>query len=212
MEVVEFKEDTRFGVLSWAERILLSGGIVVAPTDTVYGILANAGDEIAVGKIFKIKNRPEQKALPVFVKDIAAARKLVYISDSKTKFLEKVWPGPVTVIFHHKEKLPAVLTGGEFSLGIRIPDSFFLQNLLDRLPFPLAQTSANVFGKAPAQNLEEIKEYFAGKEIEPDLIIDGGIIKGQPSVVIDFTRDKPLVLRTGVLSPAELDDLLKFIG
>lgn len=205
-------ENTRFGVLSLAERTLLSGGIVIAPTDTVYGILGNASDEEAVKKIFALKQRPEEKALPIFVKDIAAARKLVYISDAKTKFLEKIWPGPVTVVFHHKGKLPPVLTGGLPTIGIRIPDHPFLSHLLSKFSSPLAQTSANIFGKPPAKDLDEIKEYFIGNETEPDLIIDGGIINGQPSVVIDFTRDKPLVLRTGVLSPAELDDLLKFIG
>ena len=204
-------ENTRFGVLSWAERILLSGDMVVSPTDTVYGILGDATDETVIQKIFKLKNRPEEKALPIFVKDIATARKFAYISDLKARFLEKVWPGPVTIIFHHKEKLPSSLTGGASTTGIRIPDNLFLQTLLGKLSFPLVQTSANIAGKPPAQNLEEIKEYFAGKEIEPNLIVDGGVLKGQPSVVIDFTRDKPLVLRTGILSLAELDDLFKFM-
>lgn len=205
------KEDTRFGVLSWAERILLSGGIVVAPTDTVYGVLGDATNETTIKKIFSLKGRPEKKALPIFVKDIAAARKLVYISDLKAKFLEKIWPGPVTVIFHHKEKLPPCLTGGAFSLGIRIPDNHFLRTLLEKLSFPLVQTSANLFGKTPAKNLDELKRYFGGRDLEPELIVDGGMIKNQPSVVIDFTRDRPLILRSGVLSPAELDQLLNYV-
>lgn len=211
MEIVELKEDTRFGVLLRAERILLSGGILVAPTDTVYGILGDATSEAVIQKIFSLKNRPEEKALPIFVKDVVTARKLAYISDSKAKFLEKVWPGPVTMVFDHKEKLPLNLTGGAFSLGLRIPDNAFLRTLLGKLPFPLVQTSANISNKTPAQNLDEIKEYLAGKEIEPDLVIDGGIVKNQPSVVIDFTRDNPMILRTGVLSPAELDDLFRFM-
>jgi len=204
-------EDTRFGVLSLAERTLLSGGIVISPTDTVYGILGDATDEETIKKIFILKKRPEEKALPIFVKDIAAARRLAYISDAKTKFLEKVWPGPVTVVFHHKEKLSPSLTGGSFTIGIRIPDNPFLQTLLGKLPFPLVQTSANIAGKPPAQNLEELKEYFMDKEVGPDLIVDGGVLKGQSSVVVDFTQDKPLVLRTGILSPAELDQLLNYV-
>lgn len=211
MEIVKLSEDTRFGVLSLAERTLLSGGAVIAPTDTVYGILGDASDEEAIKKVFALKKRPEEKALPIFVKDIAMARKLAYISDAKTKFLEKVWPGPVTVVFHHKGKLPAILTGGLPTIGIRIPDHPFLSSLLSKFSSPLAQTSANIFGKPPAQNLEEIKTYFAGKEVEPDLVIDWGAIKGRPSVVIDFTRDRPLVLRTGILSPVELDDIFKFM-
>ena len=204
-------EDTRFGVLSWAERTLLSGGVIISPTDTVYGILGNAADEEAVKKVFALKQRPEEKALPIFVKDIATARKIAYISDAKTKFLEKVWPGPVTVVFHHKGKLPPVLTGGAHTLGVRIPDHPFLLQLLAKFSFPLVQTSANISGEPPAQNLEELKEYFAGKENEPDLIVDAGELGEKSSVVIDFTKDRPLVLRTGVLSPAELDQLLNYV-
>lgn len=212
MDILELSENTRFGVLSLAERTLLSGGVVIAPTDTVYGILGNAADEEAIKKIFALKQRPEEKVFPIFVKDIAVARKLAYISDAKTKFLDKIWPGPVTVVFHHKGKLPEVLTGGVSTIGIRIPDYPFLSHLLSKFSSPLAQTSANIFGKPPAKDLDEIKEYFIGNEIKPDLIIDGGTINGQSSVVIDFTRDRPFVLRTGVLGPAELDDLLKFMG
>lgn len=211
MEVLKLNKDTRFGALSLAERTLLSGGIVISPTDTVYGILGNAAEEEAIKKIFALKKRPGEKALPIFVKDIAAARKLVYIADAKTKLLEKVWPGPVIVIFHHKEKLPSVLTGGSSSLGIRIPNHPFLLQLLGKLPFSLAQTSANIAGAPPAKNVDEVKNYFSGSEIGPDLIVDGGEINNQPSVVIDFTRDKPLVLRTGILNPVELDDLFKFM-
>ncbi len=211
MEILKFSEDTRFGVLSIAERILLSGGIIVAPTDTVYGILGNASAEAVVRKIFSLKKRQPEKAFPIFVKGIAVARKLAYISDSKTKFLEKVWPGPVTVVLHHKDKLPPVLTGGSPTIGIRIPDHDFLLKLLAKLPFPLVQTSANISGKPAAKNLSEIKNYFAAELIVPDLIIDAGEISSSQSVVIDLTGGRPLVLRTGILSPVELDDLFKFM-
>lgn len=211
MEVVKLNEDTRFGVLSLAERILLSGGVVIAPTDTVYGILGNASDEETIKKIFALKQRPEEKAIPIFVKDIPTARKLAYISDAKTKFLEKIWPGPVTVIFHHKGKLPAILTGGLPTIGIRIPDHPFLSHLLSKFSSPLAQTSANIFGKPPAKNLDEIKNYFAESETKPDLVIDAGELGDKSSVVIDFTNDRPLVLRTGVLSPSELDQLFNYV-
>lgn len=211
MEIVTLSDDTRFGVLSLTERTLLSGGIVISPTDTVYGILGDATDEEAIKKIFALKKRLKEKAFPIFVKDIAAARKLVYISDAKTKFLEKVWPGPVTVVLHHKDKLPPVLTGGSPTMGIRIPDHDFLLKLLVKLPFPLVQTSANISGKPAAKNLPEIKNYFATELMASDLIIDAGEINSSQSMVIDFTGDRPLVLRTGILSPVELDQLLNYV-
>lgn len=195
-------------VLSAAERTLRWGGTVVAPTDTVYGILGDATKAAAIKKIFGMKGRPREKALPVFVKDITAARKYAYISDVKAKFLEKVWPGSVTVVFQHKEKLPRILTGGLNTIGIRIPSNEFLLKLLSQLDFPLVQTSANVFGKSPARNVKEIKEYFGKSEVGPDLIIDGGELGGEPSVVIDFTVNEPIILRTGVISRAKLDALL----
>lgn len=211
MDIIKLSDGTYYGALSLVERTLLSGGIVISPTDTVYGILGNATNEEVVKKIFALKKRAEKKALPIFVKDIATVRKLAYISDVKTRFLEKVWPGPVTVIFHHKEKMSSVLTGGLSTLGTRIPDNPFLRQLLARLPFPLVQTSANISRSSPVKNLEEIKKCFGDKEMKPDLVIDGGELDGKSSVVIDFTGDRPLVLRTGILSPDELDELLSYV-
>lgn len=184
-----------------------SGGVVVGPTDTVYGIFANATDSKAIKKIFEMKGR-SQKPLLIFVRDIAMARWYAYISDIKAKFLEKVWPGAVTVIFHHKEKLPKILTGKSNTIGIRMPDHAFLSELLERLDFPLAQTSANASGKPVARNIREIKEYFKQQKIKPDLIIDGGELPDNPSTIIDLTRDKAAILRTGVVSKEELEKML----
>lgn len=191
---------------------LSSGGIVVFPTDTVYGIMGNASDEAAIEKIFSIKKRSPEKAFPVFVKNISEARKLAYISDAKARFLENVWPGPVTVVFHHKEKLPPILTGGADTLGIRIPNHPLLLTVLSRLDFPLVQTSANLSGFAAAKTAAEIANYFRDSEVRPDLIVDGGIVAGVSSTVIDFTGFSARVLRTGVTSKEKLEGLLRSLG
>jgi L-threonylcarbamoyladenylate synthase len=196
-------------ILFLAEKILTSGGVVIGPTDTVYGIFGKATDSRIIKKIFKMKGRHPEKAFPIFTKDIATARKLAYISDIKAKFLEKVWPGPVTVVFHHKEKLPQIITGGLSTIGIRIPNHQFLRELLKRLDFPLVQTSANVSGKPPAKNVEEVKEYFDKQKIRPDLIIDGGEIIGQASTVINFTGREPIILRFGAVTKEELERSLR---
>ena len=221
MKVVKLTKVDFHKILSIAERILKSGGVVIAPTDTVYGILGDATRPEVIKKIFEMKGRPREKALPIFIRDIAAARKYAYISDAKARFLEKVWPGPVTVVFQHKEKLPKILTGGLETIGIRIPNHQFLLELLYRLDFPLVQTSANISGQPPAKNLKEIKEYFDKNIItlrrehmrttRIDLVIDGGEILKQQSTAIDFTGKEPLILRTGVLSKAELDQLLSSV-
>lgn len=185
-----------------------SGGIVIMPTDTVYGILGDATNPETIKKIFSIKNRPEEKAFPVFVKDIAAARRYAYVSDFKARFLERVWPGPVTVVFQHKEKLPKNLTGGKDTIGLRITDHTFLRDLLERFKTPLAQTSANISSRPPAKNMKEINAYFRDAKIRPDLVIDGGNSEGKQSTVIDFTGSEPIILRTGPVSRADLDALL----
>jgi len=208
MKIIKFTKVTYNTILSQAERILRSGGIVIGPTDTVYGIFADATNEDMIKKIFKIKQRPEEKAFPIFVKDVAMARKYAYISDAKAKFLKKIWPGAVTVVFRHKEKLPQVLTGGLSTIGVRIPNHPFLLELLSRLSFPLAQTSANVSGRSPARNIQGLKSHNLTRLSLVRFVIDGGDLGGPVSTVIDFTGKDPLVLRSGLMTKQELDRIL----
>ncbi len=211
MNILKLREDTFSHAVSETERVLRSGGIIISPTDTVYGILGDATNESAVSKMFALKNRRLEKAFPVFVCDIAMARHYAYISDSKARFLQKVWPGPVTVVFHHKENLPNILTDGLDTIGLRIPHDPFLAELLKRTDAPIAQTSANISNKPPARNVTEIKDYFEKSETPLDLVIDGGELHGQPSTVVDFTGNEPLILRSGILTKHDFDLFLKMI-
>jgi L-threonylcarbamoyladenylate synthase len=208
MDVITFSQENRFAAILRSLEILRSGGTVVAPTDTVYGILCDAGNESAIRKIFAIKNRPGEKAFPVFVKDIAAARRIAYISDAKVRALGQIWPGPVTIVFHHKEKLPKVLTGGLDTIGIRVPHHPFLSELLNRFDGVLAQTSANLSGKPPAKNRADIEAYFHDAPQSPDLFIDAGEISGSASTVFDFTRAEPRILRMGIFGKEKLEQTL----
>ncbi len=208
MKIVKLTEESKEKTLSLAERILKNGAVIIGPSDTVYGLYADATDEKAVKKIFDIKKRAPEKALPIFVKDIAAARKLAYIDDRKAKFLEKVWPGAVTVVFQHKEKLPPVLTGGLQTIAIRIPDHQFLLQLLNRLDFPLAQSSANISGRVPIRSVEEMDSVELQKSKLVDLVIDFGELPQRASTVIDFTRNEPAILRVGIITKKELDEAL----
>lgn len=195
-------------VLAETEAMIRSGEVAAVPTDTVYGLVCDARNDGAVRRMFAIKKRPQEKAFPIFVKDIATARRYAYISDVKAKFLEKVWPGPVTVVFQHKEKLPPVLTGSKQTLGIRIPDHPFLLELLGCLDFPLAQTSANILDKPAAKTAAEAAQYFTDEKEQPDLVIDGGQVKGTSSTAVDFTGNQPIILRAGPVTKSDLDVLL----
>lgn len=207
MKVVKLSELSQATVVMAAVKVIQNGGIVIGPTDTVYGIFCDARNKDAVKEIFIMKERSKEKVLPIFVRDIKMARYFAYISDAKAKFLEKVWSGAVTVVFHHKDKLPHILTGNLDTIGMRIPNHIFLRELLSRLDCPVAQTSANISDALPARNVVEIRKYFSGAQIKPDLIIDAGEIEGKPSAVIDCSGVKPKILRTGILS---FDTLNKF--
>ena len=195
-------------VLADVEEVIRRGGIVIVSTDSVYGIVGDARSVHAIEKAFSIKQRPEEKAFPVFIGSIPDARRWAYVSDQKAAFLEHVWPGAITVVFQKKGELPALLSGGKDTLGLRMPDHPFLLRLLSFFDFPLFQTSANISSQEPARTPEDVLRYFGEDNSTIDLFIDAGPLIGNSSTVIDFTHDHPIILRSGRVSKAELDRLL----
>lgn len=170
--------------LSKAVEAIKSGKVLVCPTDTVYGLVCDAGNKKAVDKIYKIKKRPKNKLLPVFVKDIKMAKKFVKINSKQEKFLKKTWPGAVTAVLKKEE--PA----------IRIPNYKFVLELIERIGGPLTESSANISGKPASTKIKEVLRQFEGKKYQPDLVIDAGNLKpSRPSQVIDLTGPEPKVLR-----------------
>lgn len=189
--------------------IIKNGGLVVIPTDTVYGIVGNATQAKTVERLYALKARPKEKAFPLFVRDIAMARWFAYISDAKARFLEHVWPGAVTVIFHHKGKLPQQLTAGNNSIAIRVPNHPFVLGLLGRVNIPLMQSSANLSGMPPATCVQEIVAYFKKEKNKPNLIIDGGELSGVPSTIIDLTHNDPRIIRGDPMNKDTFEVLLE---
>ena len=208
MEFIRLQENNQEEVVERVVRALQGGKIVAVPTDTVYGFIADATNQEAIERMYALKDRTPEKAFPVFVRDIAMARWFAYVSDAKAKFLENVWPGPVTAIFHHKEKLPNMLTAGRDTIGMRVPNSSFLSALLDRINIPLAQGSANISGILPAMTAEGIITSFEARKQKPDVVIDGGKLSGMPSTIIDFTSQQPRIIRSGLVNKEELESLI----
>lgn len=194
MEVVKLQK-----ALNKATSALLAGKIVICPTDTVYGFLADASNKKAVEKIFKIKKRPRAKPLAVFVRDIKMVKQLAEIDERQEKTLKKYWPGKYTFVLKRKPcevgshtKLYGV---DKKTIALRIPKFKFLNDLLKKINKPLAQTSVNISGEPPLVKIEDIKEKFGMSDI-PMLIIDGGNLpKNKPSAIIDLTKDKIKILR-----------------
>ncbi|KKU85714.1 MAG: threonylcarbamoyl-AMP synthase [Candidatus Yanofskybacteria bacterium RIFCSPHIGHO2_01_FULL_44_22] len=206
-----------------AVAVLSSGGTIVYPTDTLYGLGANALDEEAVKKIYRIKNRSFSKPLPVIVKNMLWAKELAYIGASAENILEKIWPmvgsgnndgaftvGKVTVVLPKKEIVPSILTSGQRTIGIRIPDFIFLNKLLGRFGYPLTSTSVNISGEEPSNDINKIITLFEERDEKPDLIIDAGVLpKSEPSTILDLTHPRqPKILRVG---PSKPDQLLRLL-
>lgn len=191
--------------LEKVEAVIKKGGLVVIPTDTVYGIVGNATQAKTVERLYSLKMRPKEKAFPIFVRDITMARWFAYISDAKARFLERVWPGPLTVIFHHKEKLPSVLTAGHSTIALRISKAPLVSALLARMNIPLVQSSANISDLPSAQSSKDVIASFANQTQKPNLVVDGGEIMGIPSTIIDFTTNQPRLVRSGVMTKEDID-------
>ncbi len=180
------------GGVKIATDILQTGGVVICPTDTVYGFLADVQNKKAVGRIYKIKKRPKSKPLSLFVNDLKMAKDLAEIDERQEKILRKRWPGKYTFILKRKKgkKLYGV---DKNTLAIRIPKHAFLQKLLKKFNRPLVQTSVNISNEKPLNKISDIIKTFGGADI---LIIDGGDIKkGKASKIIDLTKNKNNVVR-----------------
>ena len=183
-----------------AIKALRLGMVLVCPTDTVYGLICDAANKKAVEKIYKIKKRPKNKLLPIFVKDIKMAKEFVEINPKQEKFLKKVWPGAVTVVIE-KNKSAFRMPNHKFVLNLvkhagPLAETSLVIDMIGRLGRPLAETSANISGQPATTKIKEVLKYFKGRKYGPDLIIDAGDLKpAKPSQVVDFTGSKPKVLR-----------------
>ena len=196
--------------LKEAVAILESSGVIVYPTDTLYGIGCNALDGKAVKRVFEIKKRSLSKPLPMITRNIKWAKELADIRKKDEKILNKVWPGKVTVILPKKEIVPDILTSNHQTVGMRVPDYPFIDRLLKLFGYPIVSTSANISGEGGTGNIDQIIKSFSGRLTQqPDLIIDVGILpKSEPSAILDLTGDKPKISRIGPSKPEEFLKLL----
>lgn len=170
-----------------AADILRKGGIVIYPTETVYGIGANIFSEDALRRVFVIKKRITDKPISVAVSSFKMMNDLVYIDERERGFIGRFLPGPVTVLLKKKKAVPDILTSGDL-VGIRYPDHKIAVELIELAGVPITSTSANISGEAPPTRVEEIK-------VNADYILDGGDCNGEPSTVVDLVNQK--VLREG---------------
>jgi L-threonylcarbamoyladenylate synthase len=180
-----------------AAEIIKSGGVVAFPTETVYGLGANAYDEQAVKKIFELKGRPQDNPLIVHI----SKKQDVYIVarevPEKAKVLiREFWPGPLTLVLPKNPSIPDIVTAGLDTVAVRMPDHPIALKLIRLSGVPIAAPSANISGKPSATQPEHIKKYFGEKVF----LIEGKVKIGIESTVLDLTEDVPKILRPGAIT------------
>lgn len=170
--------------LGRACEALTAGELVVYPTETVYGLGADALDPDAVERVFEAKNRSHSKPVSMALPDVDAAREYVRLTDREEEFADRFLPGPVTLVVERRSTVPDVLTAGRERVGIRIPDHEFARELARRVG-PVTATSANVSGAASARRVEEVDDRV--REFAT-VLVDGGETPGGGSTVVDVSR------------------------
>lgn len=206
-KIIKLKGEENFSLMAEAADKLKNGGLVAFPTETVYGLGANALDEKAVENIFKAKGRPSDNPLIVHIYDKAQLEFLAdEISDKAKAVMEKFWPGPLTVIVKRSKNVPDRVTAGLDTVAIRMPKNKAALALLKMSGVPVAAPSANTSGKPSPTKAEHV---FCDLNGKIPYIIDGGSAEvGLESTVLDTTEDIPKILRPGGITKEELEAVL----
>ncbi len=194
-------------MIARAAAILRAGGLVAFPTETVYGLGANALDPEAVSRIFTAKGRPANNPLIVHVSEAKEALRLATVwPASAARLAERFWPGPLTLVLPRRAEVPDVVTAGGPTVAVRVPAHPVAQALLRAAGIPVAAPSANRSGYLSPTRAEHVLRGLDGRI---DMILDGGPVAGGiESTVLDVTTDPPRLLRPGLVSVQELERLI----
>jgi L-threonylcarbamoyladenylate synthase len=191
-----------------AVSILKHGGLVAFPTETVYGLGADASNPAAVARLYRVKSRPTDHPVIVHIADAAQlARWARDVPESAAKLAARFWPGPLTLVLKRAASVGDYLTGGQDTVGLRIPGHPIALELLRLFGGGIAAPSANKFGRISPTTAEHVRNDL-GDEV--DMILDGGPCEiGIESTIVDLTRGRPVVLRPGRIGAEEIEGTLR---
>lgn len=171
-----------------AVEIIKSGGVIIFPTDTVYGMGTRADDPKAVERLYKIKGTPRSQQFPQLISKVEQVEKIAYITPLAKNLIRKYWPGALTIVLKPK--------AGSQKIGFRQPDDPMILKIIEGLNIPIIGTSANFHKEQAPHNIEEVDSNLLGKA---DLVIEGSCPVGVESTVVDASGNRPKILRQGAI-------------
>lgn len=205
---LNWSKETNTEELKIVCNLIKNGEVVVFPTETVYGIGANALDKDAVGKIFVAKGRPSDNPLIVHLADKNKIGEVATdITETEQQLIDAFMPGPFTIILKKKMIIPSIVSAGLDTIGVRIPNNIIAKAIIQYSGVPIAAPSANVSGKPSGTTIEDIRQELENKV---SAIVDGGETQiGLESTVVKVIDDMPVILRPGAITP---EDIIKVVG
>lgn len=205
--MVRITEDNRREVVERAAQLLQEGKVVAIPTETVYGLAANAYNEDAVNEIYEIKGRPADNPLIVHICNLIMLKQVAaQLPKTATALAKRFWPGPLTMVLEKTEKISDLVTCGLDTVAVRMPSQPTAAAIIERAGVPLAAPSANLSGKPSTTTAQHVLEDLGGKI--PMIVDDGGCAVGVESTVISLVGEVPTVLRPGIISLEEIQEVV----
>lgn len=202
MKIITFKKETEKNIINQTVAVLAAGELIIYPTETCYGLGADATNHKAVEKILAFKDEREGKPILIAVADKKMAQKYVEINEIAKNLYKNFLPGPVAVVSKSKRKVAPGVESAAGTLGIRIPDYPLITKIISQFGRPITSTSANTSGKKPPYSLEDIRKYTSKKRLSlVDFFLDAGQLPIRPpSTVVDTTLHEPTILRQGEIT------------
>ena len=207
-KVFDWQNEIKENELNESVEVLKKGGIVIFPTETVYGIGTNALCESSVKRIYEVKERPDEKPLSIMVSNKDEISKYAIIENEiEKKIIDSFMPGPITIILKKKEGVFDYISSGKDTIGIRIPNNNIMLKLLQKAEIPIVAPSANISGRPSGIIFENILKDFSGKV---DVAINGGKCEiSEPSTIVQIIDNEPIILREGKISLDEIKMVIK---
>ncbi|MBU0707538.1 threonylcarbamoyl-AMP synthase [Patescibacteria group bacterium] len=208
MEIVKLTQSNLSQAVGQASKVLKQGGVVVYPTETVYGLGADPFNQSAVVKVLKIKERADDKGIILLVANRQQLDRIATVVPEEEQLINKYWPGPLTLILKKSKQLSELISGGRQSIAVRQSKHHFVTELFRLYDQPLISTSANLTGQTSCYTIEEVLEQFKGKTNIPDLIIDAGRLpKKPPSTIVEIIDRQINILRQGEIVISDINNV-----